>query len=827
MESLRFAYQINSKTQVFEIEKKGTELIEDERRPSIGGDSEIVSGLPLLDNSFYTTQQSFAVFLKNSRAQEGKAYEIEPNGPLEESENQKELRRFEKAEQAESKGTEFSELALLLESSFTTEQHAESKPVSFFAAAEPVALVRAASSRRRLSDFVQEALKQPIESEQEHHPTPQPLVSATPQPLVSTTHQPLVSTAPQTLVFTAPQTLISTTHQPSVSTTPQPLVSTTHQPLNMTPQRLNPTDADPELFDIFDTGKDGNSSGIVSTSPLTKTFAEASVFDHTLLSASKMSPEKRELHDASFSALLDDITQPQKPAPPPPLIPPPNLSKVLIQEPFNSSTPQPFNASTPQPLNTSTPQTLNPSTTQPLNPQTMVTPRTSLSTGGRSAPNIRSMISAEREHFLSVADKEPLPAAPAHRPKPTPLLDCLRSGQSEAESALSGGGGKMGLTESSMGQWGVEPGSPSLKYLLTLKIFQCLTVSSQVTNLKTLKQRFSSSISSSIDTLSSIQSTSRAQTASSFFWPTDAFFSKVFGLKVTSVLTSPQGDEALMTFLFRGELVLVVRVQAKGFAVHSALAYITDGGNNDWIRSIDRNESVRSKSGDQNVPRKSTDRNESVRSKSIDNASTLNGSTPQHLNSSTPQPRLPRNSFPLRVQSQRSTLTDLLLLRFRQSCKPGKFPCLFDCLSRLCSDYDAYISLLCTLSRLRRSGVISNFSLEKNAEIRVRFSPLIFHYIEETFRLKLGEKKWTIEFEKANIDPKILLITRKMIEEIHFRIERLLSESLEYSVGETPKRLEKAIKASSGVSVTCFRDGDVGDGKDEKISEDPKDIENS
>lgn len=370
-----------------------------------------------------------------------------------------------------------------------------------------------------------------------------------------------------------------------------------------------------------------------------------------------------------------------------------------------------------------------------------------------------------------------------------------------------------------MGQWGVDPGSPSLKYLLTLKIFQCLTVSSQVTNLKALKQRLSSSISSSIDSLFSIQSTTKAQTASSFFWPTEAFFGKVFGVRVTSVLTSPQGDEALMTFLFRGELVLVVRVQAKGFAVHSALAYITDGGNNDWIRSIDRTESMRSKSGDQNIPRRSTDRNESTRSKSIDNASTLNGSTAQA--------RLPRNSFPIRVQSQRSALTDFLLFRFRQSCKPGKFPCLFDCLSRLCSDYDAYISLLSTLSRLRRSGLITNFCLDRNAEIKVRFSPMIFHYIEETFRLKLGDKKWTVEFDKASIDPKILLITRKMIEEIHFRIEKLVSESVEYGIGETPKRLERAIKASSGVSVTCFRDGDVGDGKDEKISEDPKDIESS
>lgn len=235
--------------------------------------------------------------------------------------------------------------------------------------------------------------------------------------------------------------------------------------------------------------------------------------------------------------------------------------------------------------------------------------------------------------------------------------------------------------------------------------------------------------------------------------------SRVFGVRVTSALGSLHGDETLFTFLFREELVVIARAARGSRRVACMLLYLTDGG------------------------------------------------------------RLGRL---LPSRTQRAGLTDFLLRKFRGSSAAKDAPDLFDCLASVCGDYEAVALMLQRLAAMKSNSTIKEFELRKDGDISVVFSPRIFHYIQISFSLKLGESGWNFKLESSRLETKVLVLTRKTVEEAKIKIIDLIGESVKGSVLSAAQRLEESFKLSNQVGVTCFLDGILNEDKTLRPSNDDK-----
>lgn len=693
-------------------------------------EKDIIQPEPLLDNSFYFSEQSFANFLKKSRQHDPLKSEAE-------SEESRPAANPAAQKTMVADSHEVNELTSLLEQSIAPRDDAAPNPVSsLFASVDPLALVSTDKPLRqkRLSDFVHEVLKKPVTFKADVSPRNSPKKV-----------EPTLAVQPN-LPAAGSKAGREVSERAAKDFQNESLI------------------ADTQLLEILDTKKADSPPQGLSTSPLTKTFCEASVFDQSVVLPDKarniasIVPDKAlaEILELGLSGSKKPPGSPLKDEQPPKKVVTESGHKMLVEEVPKRTT---------MPVIDLTRDTATSSALHSKTKLTEAVPKSQLSHSGKSTPQqIYNFITAEREQFArKMQIEEPHRATPAHsKPKVASLKSETRRIHAEldAYSSSTYSADHSALFEQNLKKYNVDTATPNLKYVLTLKIFQCLLVSSQINNLKNFKQKLTDIVGRASTAVSSLLAHCTTSVKVSDVSPKEQLFAKLFKLRVTSVMTSIHGDELLQTFLFRNELVVIVRLIRATNQVGYMLLYLSDGGDTGKV---------------------------------------------------------------LRSALERSLLTDYLLRRFKSLSKARDMPHLFECLAFLCEEFAAYADMLQTLKRLRAKADVSHFSLGKDGELRLRITPKVFCYVDFYVRLKKTESGWAAEFEEFQTDKRVALLAKRAMEELRNRMTGTIVNALKSRALDAAKAFETAVGELHKVATTCFKNiGVAEEDKSTKISDGPR-----
>lgn len=290
--------------------------------------------------------------------------------------------------------------------------------------------------------------------------------------------------------------------------------------------------------------------------------------------------------------------------------------------------------------------------------------------------------------------------------------------------------------------YNIDTKSPNIRYLLALKVCQCLQISSFIANLKNTKNKISELISNAQNQMVDLQK-ANPFCQKSYDIPKIAKILKLFNITITSIMSSIHGDELLITFLYRDELIIIMKVAAQNYVVKYLLMYLSDGG---------------------------------------------------------PLGRV------LRLQQDRTKLTDFILKIFKSNLRGNKSPSLMESLQFLCSSYESYKEMFFMLQRLRFQDFIQAFEMEKEGEIMIKFSPKMYHFVDYSFRVKIGGVSWTAFGVEIHIDEKILIIFKDQFDEIKKTFHKNLIQCLKHPILEVPKKLEATIKQLNLIQVFSAKD---------------------
>lgn len=266
-----------------------------------------------------------------------------------------------------------------------------------------------------------------------------------------------------------------------------------------------------------------NGGQTISASPLTKTFCETSVFDESLFDS-----DKKQTAEARTSPMR---------ATPPALLDEKPAKRVNAEALLPSDSPQ----SPSMMLETS----------QPLSQENSSVPM--------KQSYVEPVVTQQRPEFAHRVAKVASETIDSRR-----LWSEAQAQLRRVHAELEAVGGRPGpgcaleaFIEENERKYKVDPSAPSIGYLLSLKIFRCVLVSSQIAAGKNARNK----LQETETRLRQLRQTlCRGSASSSVRLSTkEKLLQRVFNLRTVSVLHAPQSDELLYTFLFREELIIITR----------------------------------------------------------------------------------------------------------------------------------------------------------------------------------------------------------------------------------------------------------------------------